>query len=316
MSIRVKLLEAFDGQPGRILSGETLARRFGVSRAAVWKQMQAMKQVGLPIESSGRQGYRLQAPFDSSLARFRSSRWATPHYFLNTPSTQTLAKAGAAAGLPEGHLWIAETQTKGRGRLERSWESGYGGLWFSLLLRPKMPASRVPPLTLIAGLAVKQAVQKISRVDAKLKWPNDLLVHRHGAWKKCAGILTEMSGQMDRTEWVVIGVGLNVNNTISKDLSERAASLYGLTGKAGSRAEFLDGFLRIFHGAYQQYQKEGFEPFRRAYWNNYFAPDQSVRLVTAVGPIAGIARGVDGSGAIMIESRRKIHAISEGEIVL
>src|SRR5258708_1924219 len=118
MSIRDKLLEVFDGKPGLILSGEILAKHLGVSRTAVWKQIQTMKHVGLPIEGTGRQGYRLQAPFDSSLARFRGSRGIIPHYALSTSSTQTQAKAGAAAGLPEGHLWIAETQTKGRGRLE------------------------------------------------------------------------------------------------------------------------------------------------------------------------------------------------------
>ena len=167
--------------------------------------------------------------------------------------TQTLAKEGGMAGLPEGHLWIAETQSRGRGRLERLWESAYGGLWFSLLLRPPVPPSRIPPLTLLAGLCLRNAIAKICGVDAKLKWPNDLIVPSpqprqdyrrvagslatspdmhggrgrgraagEGSFKKLAGILTEMSGQMDRTDWVVIGVGLNVNNTISKGLAELA----------------------------------------------------------------------------------------------
>ncbi len=315
MSTRIKLLEAFDGRPGLALSGEVLARRIGVSRTAVWKQIQSLKNAGIPIESTGRQGYRLQAPFDSSLVRFRPSRWVTPHYFLSTTSTQTLAKAGAAAGLPEGHVWIAETQTKGRGRLDRSWESSYGGLWVSLLLRPRLPASRVPPLTLIAGLALQQAVESVSGIAARLKWPNDLLIGKHGSWKKCAGILTEMSGQMDRTEWVVIGVGLNVNNTIPKELASHAVSLYGVTGMVGSRAAYLETFLRIFRDAYAQYQRDGFDPFRRQYWSSYFAPDKAVQVSTAEGMLKGRARGVDASGAIMIESRRKIVSISEGEIV-
>lgn len=179
-----------------------------------------------------------------------------------------------------------------------------------------MPASRVPPITLLAGLALRQAVQEISSLDAKLKWPNDVVVRSHGRWKKCAGILTEMSGQLDRTEWVVIGVGLNVNNTISREMSTRAASLYSLTGKVGDRAQFLRAFLKSFHGLYSRYPHAGFEPFRGLYASHYFEPGKAVRLRTAQGIISGKARGVDASGAIMIESRRKITAISEGEIVL
>jgi BirA family biotin operon repressor/biotin-[acetyl-CoA-carboxylase] ligase len=317
VSTRDKLLQIFDGKPGLVLSGQILARNLGISRMAVWKQIQSMKNVGLPIESTGRQGYRLQAPFDSSLVRFSAPHGITPHYFLNTPSTQTLAKAGAAAGLPEGHLWIAETQSKGRGRVVRLWESGYGGLWFSLLLRPKVSASRVPPLALIAGMALRDAVETISGVKAKLKWPNDVVVGTgDGKFKKLAGILTEMSGQTDRTEWVSIGVGLNVNNTVSKELSGRAVSLYGLTGKASPRARFLERFIHHLYGNYAGYQKEGFEPYRRAYWSSYFAPDQPVHLKTAEGALLGRARGVDGFGRIMIESRRKIRPISEGEIIL
>jgi len=315
VSTRDKLLSAFDGKPGHVLSGGILAKKLGVSRTAVWKQIQIMKNIGLPIESTGTQGYRLNAPFDSSLVRFSAPRWAAAHYSLGTSSTQTQAKAGAAGGLAEGHLWIAETQTQGRGRLDRRWESGYGGLWFSLLMRPKMPASRVPPLTLVAGLCLSETVEQFSGIETKLKWPNDLLIRTRGVWKKCAGILTEMSGQMDRTEWVVIGAGLNVNNAIPPSLSPKAVSLYTLTGKVGERARYLESFLKKFHKAYARYTVEGFEPFRRTYWSRYYAPDKPARLRTTEGLLTGLARGVDASGAIMIESRRKISLISEGEIV-
>ncbi len=312
MSTRIELLKALDGRPGQLLSGEVLAQRLGISRTAVWKQLQSIKNAGFPFEGSNRQGYRLQAPFDSSLVSLKSPAWGVLHYFLNTSSTQALAKGGASSGLTEGHLWVAETQTKGRGRLDRRWDSSYGGLWFTLLLRPKIPAARVPPLTLLAGLALRDAVEEVTGVSGKLKWPNDLLVSS----RKLAGILTEMSGQMDRTEWVLVGVGVNVNNTLPANLSNQAQSLYRLTGRHWERAEILNAFLKIFRSAYGLYLKEGFEPFRRRYWAHYFAPDRPTRLNTAEGLVRGVARGVDASGAIMIESRRKIHLISEGEIVL
>jgi BirA family biotin operon repressor/biotin-[acetyl-CoA-carboxylase] ligase len=314
VSIRERLLEAFERRPGSVVSGETLARRLAVSRVAIWKQINTLKTLGFPLESAERSGYRLSVPADSSLLKFAAAKhtWAVPHYFFNTHSTQTLAKEGAASGLSEGHLWIAETQSRGRGRLERLWESGYGGLWFSLLVRPKMPPSRVPPLTLLAGLCLRNAIQKVCHIDAKLKWPNDLMVGS----RKLAGILTEMSGQMDRTDWTIIGIGLNVNNTISKKLSDVAVSLYRLTGKSWKRADILRAFISEFRPSYLRFQKQGFEPFQVRYWSQYCAPNKLVRLRTAGGIVSGIARGVDASGAIMIESRRKILSISEGEIIL
>src|SRR5438132_9123963 len=178
MSIREALLRAFEGRPGRLISGATLAHELNISRVAVWKHINTLKDLGIPLESTQRSGYRLVVPADSSLAKFTGTKraWAIPHYFLNTHSTQTLAKEGGMAGLPEGHLWIAETQSRGRGRLERIWESAYGGLWFSLLLRPAVPPSRIPPLTLLAGLCLRNAIAKICGVDAKLKWPNDVVL--------------------------------------------------------------------------------------------------------------------------------------------
>jgi BirA family biotin operon repressor/biotin-[acetyl-CoA-carboxylase] ligase len=309
-------MEAIDGDQGLVLSGESLARHLGLSRTAVWKQIQALKHMGLPIESSRRQGYRLGAPFDNSLVALEGRAGVIPHYYVSTPSTQTLGKAGAASGLPEGHLWIAETQSRGRGRLERLWESSYGGLWFSLLLRPRMPSARIAPLTLVAGLALRQAVQDVCHVKAKLKWPNDLLVYRHENWKKCGGILTEMSGQIEKAEWVVIGVGLNVNNALSRELSGRAISLFEATETAWPRGQIVDAFLNRFWDAYRCCSRVGFKPFQKEYWENYFAPGEMTHLKTATGEITGKMRGVDAHGAILIESRRKIRAFSEGEIVL
>jgi BirA family transcriptional regulator, biotin operon repressor / biotin---[acetyl-CoA-carboxylase] ligase len=313
MSIREALLQAFEGRPGRVISGEALAGRLHISRVAVWKHINTLKDLGIPLESSQRSGYRLDVPADSSLMKFVPPKRVSvfPHYFLNTHSTQTLAKEGGMAGLPEGHFWIAETQSKGRGRLERVWESAFGGLWFSLLLRPKVPPTRIPPLTLLAGLCLRNAISRVCRLDVKLKWPNDVVFGS----KKLAGILTEMSGQVDRTDWVVIGVGLNVQNTISRGLADLATSLFQVTQKAWKRGDILRAFFEEFWSAYRRFESQGFEPFQVQYWSHYGGRQKSVRLRTADGAISGIARGVDASGAIMIESRRKIHTISEGEIV-
>ena len=317
MSIRDSLLRALDGKPGQAVSGEQLARRLGVSRTAVWKQIKMLKSLGLPLQSTGRQGYILKTPFDKSLASYRGPAWIHPHYQVSTASTQTMAKAGAASGLPEGHLWMAELQTKGRGRLDRRWDSAYGGLWFSLLLRPRLSPLRVAPITLLAGLCLREAIQKVCKVQARLKWPNDIVVAspRH-ADKKLAGILTEMSGQLERTEWLVIGVGVNVNNILPVNLSPLAVSLYALTGAVTARSRLLDAFLASFHAGYARFCKQGFAPFCESYWKHYAAPGQPVRLQTSEGIISGRAVGVHASGAIVIKSGEKTRMCSEGEIVL
>jgi BirA family biotin operon repressor/biotin-[acetyl-CoA-carboxylase] ligase len=197
---------------------------------------------------------------------FKAPRWVKPHYFLSTRTTQLLAKQGGSGGLPEGHLWLAETQTKGIGRFERAWQSPLGGLWFSLLLRPTLLPSDVPPLTLVAGLSLRRVVEKMTGLKAKLKWPNDLLVGK----KKIAGILTETSGKTKTTDWVVVGVGLNVNNRLPRTLSSQAASLYELTGKKWERALLLSAFLREFRPAYKRYQKHGFKPFQKQYSSHIY----------------------------------------------
>jgi BirA family biotin operon repressor/biotin-[acetyl-CoA-carboxylase] ligase len=315
MSIRDSLLRALDGKPGQAVSGEHLAHKLGVSRTAIWKQIKILQHIGLPVKSTGRQGYFLKTPFDSSLISYRGPSWVKPHYQMSISSTQYLAKSGGAAGLQEGHLWISEMQTKGRGRLDRRWDSGYGGLWFSLLLRPDLSPLRAAPITLFAGLCLRQAIFKVFKVQAKLKWPNDVMVVSGRSFKKLAGILTEMSGQMDRTDWLVIGVGVNVNNSLPHDLSELATTLNALTGKVAARSNLLDAFLASFHAGYHRFCDQGFAPFCAEYWKHYYAPGKPTSLKTADGLVTGKAIGVDASGAIMIESRRKIRTFNEGEIV-
>ncbi len=321
VTTREKLVLAFERQNGRFLSGAALAKSLGVSRASIWKHIQALTKAGLPFEGTTRNGYRLNGAPDFSLVNARLSEpaagWTTLHHEFSVPSTQSLAKAAALTGTSEGHLWIAEIQTAGRGRLDRAWESSFGGLWFSLLLRPALAPAQVPALTLVAAIALSEAVRDVAGLQPKLKWPNDLLVQADGRWKKLAGILTEMSGQMDRTDWVVIGVGMNVHNPLPKALTEQAASLGAVAQKPVRRADILDRFLTRFRTAYPRLAKEGFDAFRADYWRIYSRPDEPVRLKTAQGEIEGTARGVDGSGALIVESlsRRQTHHLFEGEIV-
>ena len=315
------------------VSGEALAKRLRLSRTAVWKKIHTLQKMGFPIRTLTRRGYIFDGTADFSLAALHFSDalkpWAQPHYELTTTSTQDLALHAARSGIPEGHFWLSELQTQGRGRLDRPWSSGFGGLWFSLVLRPQIPPSKAASIGLVAALSLVHALENVVHVKAWLKWPNDLVVGglgRGDAWgkgfKKVAGFLTQMSGEMDRTEWIVLGVGLNVFNAIPAELKQTAMALKDVNmgpdvrQSKGLRAELLKGFFEDFYPAYRDWQRKGFANFQMEYWKRYSRPDQSCTLKTANGEIRGIARGVDASGAIIIESRRKKQVVLEGEIVL
>lgn len=321
VNTRKQILLAFEGRPLCFVSGISLARQLGITRTSVWKHVEALKAEGWPVVSKRGEGYRFTQPFDFSL--LRSSQFPLPYFWkvryeFDTVSTQVPAKEAAESGLSEGHLWLAERQTAGRGRLDRTWESPLGGLWMSFLLRPQIAAGRVPSLTLVTALILQETVKEICGLDLRLKWPNDLVIETAAGWKKVGGILTEMSGETDRTRWVVMGVGMNVNNTMPKSLRHIATSLVSLKDRVGliiPRVALLTDFLQRFHSAYLRFQKQGFEPFRPHYWQMYSRPDEPVSLRTSQGVLRGIARGVDAYGALVVESHKQIQYLREGEIV-
>jgi len=222
------------------ISGQTLAKKLGVTRAGVWKNIHSLQALGFPIRSYAKRGYALETTTPCSLLSLKLknplAHWAKPHFELSTMSTQTLAKRAAHAGTPEGHVWVSEIQAQGRGRLGRVWESGFGGLWFSIILRPQVPPSRAGTIGMLAALTLAETIQSVTGVQARLKWPNDIVLTASGktllggkqklaGWRKVAGFLTEMSGEIEKTEWIVLGVGLNVHNKIPKSLENIAANL-------------------------------------------------------------------------------------------
>lgn len=318
MSTRTRLLAAFAHADGAECSGAQLAKRLGISRAAVWKQVQLLKQDGFPVVSRQRSGYRFLGALDPSLERWAAAgshpAGVHPHYYQVTASTQDLARQGATAGLPEGHLWISEIQRSGRGRLSRRWDSGYGGLWFSILLRPRLPPSALPALSLVAGLSLWKALRHFNaRLKIGLKWPNDVLVETRQGTRKLAGILVEMSGELERTHWAILGVGVNVVNRIPASLYKVAATLESL-GDAPPRAALLERFWEEFSAAYRRFEAHGFAPLAGEYRKASWTVGRPVRVNTSQGHLSGLAVGVDADGGLLVKSRRKTHHLLEGEI--
>jgi len=293
---RRAVLDALSDGP---VTGPALADRLGVSRAAVWKHVEAIRDAGFGVES-GDDGYRItDVPDYGALAvEYGLDAPFSVEYHEELPSTNARARELAGAGESDVAV-LAGRQTAGRGRLDREWASPAGGVWLSILVRPALPAPRVPVLTLAAAVAVTETVCEAG-ADATIKWPNDVLLGE----EKLAGVLTEMEGEADRVSWVVLGVGLNAN--VDPDaLPAGATSLSAAVGETDRRA-LVRGILDRFHDLRD-------DPDRAlARWREYAATlGRRVRVDTPSGAVEGEAVDVTDAGALVVETetgRETVHA--------
>lgn len=249
MTIKEQILKQLRESDG-FVSGEELSARLKVSRTAVWKSINALRDVGYEIESSTNRGYLLKAcpdiltaeEIEAGLETEYLGRKAYCHESLD--STNEEAKRQGLRGAENGSLFIAEEQVGGKGRLGRTFVSPPGtGLWFTILLRPGMIPVHVSLTTLMSGMAVCRAIRSLSGCPALIKWPNDIIIGE----KKVCGILTEMSAEIDRIEFLAVGIGINVNNTaFPENIRQKATSLLIESGKPLRRIRLLQEILRNF----------------------------------------------------------------------
>jgi BirA family transcriptional regulator, biotin operon repressor / biotin---[acetyl-CoA-carboxylase] ligase len=258
-----QILNILKEKQGEYVSGEKLAQNAGISRAAIWKQLVRLREIGYLIESSPRKGYRLLS-LPSVLQSLEIRDGLQTNIFgqviyeqMEIDSTNKWAKTLAAKGAGEGTLVIAETQTSGRGRMGRSWAATPGlGLWFSLILRPKISISALAGITLLTAVSMAKAIHQITGIEVQIKWPNDLTFDG----LKLVGILAELNGEMDMVNYLVLGVGVNVNHSqadFPAELGGVATSLKMVKGEDCSRCLILQTFLKEFEFAYEQLSQFG-----------------------------------------------------------
>ena len=236
-------------------------------------------------------------------------------FFSACASTNDVVRSRAAAGAAEGLLVVADSQTAGRGRLGRSWHSPTGqNLYFSLLLRPALPARDAAPLTLLAGAALARTLAEAG-VAAHLRWPNDLLVPAAGGFRKTAGILTEMSSDGERVRHIVLGVGLNVNGPeFPPDLAECATSLRMALGRAFDRVRLLVDFLAAFEAIYDDFLARG-PALGLAQWRRYADLGRVCRIDRDGARVEGIATDIDEGGALLVrDDAGQVHRLISGEV--
>jgi len=315
--VREKILQRLKNN-GEFVSGEEISNALGISRQALWKHMQDLKEAGYEILAVPHLGYRLLSspdrlyPYEVQSGLGTSLIGKNILYMESVGSTMDIAVEKGMGGAPEGTIVLAETQTKGRGRLGRQWLSPkYKGLYFSLVLRPRLPPQYVPVLTLLVAIGVCEAVRAILSLDARIKWPNDIMLNN----KKTGGILTELSAEADMTRFVVAGLGLNVNNG-PRSLPEGATSLCEFTGAQVNRIRLLQEILRKIESGYLQLQDSG-SAFLIEKWRSYSTTlGRRVRIISQQQDLEGEAFDIDLDGGLLLRLDSGLQTkITSGEIL-
>lgn len=301
------------------LSGQELCSRFQISRTAVWKEMNQLKEEGYRIEAVPNKGYRLVASPDvlevSEIVSRLGTRWAGRNLIFHktTGSTNTDAKKAAEEGAIQGTVVVAERQETGRGRRGRQWDSPEGcNLYFTILLRPDCKPEQACALTLVMALAAARAVKE-QGLDAGIKWPNDVVVNG----KKVCGILTEMSAEPDYIHYVVIGTGVNVNQKeFPAEIASTATSLKREKGTETGRAALLAGILASFEEYYERFAAtRDLSGLREEYEALLVNRDRQVRVLDPKGEYEGVARGINDTGELLVErGDGRLETVYAGEV--
>jgi len=284
------------------ISGEEISKSLNISRAAIWKYIQDLRQNGYDIIAVPHLGYKLNSCPDKLFSEEIHHQLGTKNFgkkivfYETVDSTMDAAFQMALKGCPEGTVICAEGQTKGRGRLGRGWTSPKGkGIYVSVVLRPALPPSEVAQLTLLSAVAVAQAVKENTGVVTAIKWPNDLLVNH----RKVAGILTELNAETDLVKFVIVGIGVNVNTALGF-LPRGATSLKVEAKKNISRVHLLQEILRNMEKWYLRFQKEGFQPIILKWKEGNATLNKRIRISDLSGYTDGVALDIDQDGGLLI----------------
>ncbi|MDP4170368.1 MAG: biotin--[acetyl-CoA-carboxylase] ligase [Bacillota bacterium] len=319
--IRKKLLDAFSKSGDAYLSGQAVADLVGCSRTAVWKQMEELRKEGFELEAVRRKGYRImKLPEKMTADEIRlgletEMLGKNIDYHECVDSTQKIANQLSYNGVADGTVVIAEEQLAGRGRMDRKWHSPkYTGIWMSIILRPNIPPTKAPQLTLLTAVAVVQAIQETTGLFPQIKWPNDILING----KKVTGILTELQAEADRIHSVIIGIGINVNqreDDFPIELQSIATSLSIQKGAKISRADLTRNIFKHLEKLYFIYLQKGFAPIKLL-WESYATSiGKSIKARTLTKVIEGKALGITDDGVLKIEDENgEIHLVYSADI--
>ena len=320
--MRKTIVEILKSAGDNFTSGESIAGELGVSRTAVWKHIQKLRESGYEILSHARRGYKLKdapdllLPGEVQIGLDTQIIGKEMHYEPSVDSTNQIAKALAYHGAPEGTIVVAEEQHSGKGRLERNFFSPRGkGIWFSVILRPKFLPHDAPKCTLMAAVAVAEAMKRFN-LKAEIKWPNDIMFRN----RKLVGILTEITAELAKITYMVIGIGINVNikrDEFPAELQPIAASLAEMNGKEISRVQFFRAVLEEFDKLYRTLNASGFDPILEL-WRKYNVTlGRNIRVISlgeGGETFTGKAVDLNADGALVVETDNGRRAVYAGDV--
>ncbi len=316
--MKAKILAALRESDGYV-SGQELCEKLGVSRTAIWKAVNQLKQSGYEIEAVKNRGYHIVSTPDvlseNELESIRKTRWLGNSicYEPIMGSTNTRAMQLAEEGAPHGTIVVTDRQESGRGRRGKKWEAPAGSsIMMTLLLRPQINPNNASMLTLVAAMAVAKAIEDETGLHVGIKWPNDIVVNR----KKVCGILTEMSAQIDYVNHIVIGIGINVQIDMFPDeLADIATSLYLESGKKVNRAALIEKVCEFFEEYYEKFISTEDLTLIVNEYNAYMVNlNQSVRVLDPKEPFEGKARGITARGELLVDTWESRRLVSSGEV--
>lgn len=318
--MKSKILELLKNTNGYI-SGQKLCENLGVSRTAIWKMINQLKEEGYVIDSINNKGYKIvSCPDTLSKSELESSLALSGTDMLNklislneVDSTNTRAKLEAEKGAPDWTLVIADKQTGGKGRRGRGFTSPAGvGIFMTLILKPKFLPTKASMLTLISGMAVCKGIREMTKLEAMIKWPNDIVVNG----KKICGILTEMSSELEAINYIVTGIGINVNNEdFSAELKDKATSIKLETQKNFRRSDIIASVLKHFKTYYDIFLKTTDLSLLKDEYNSFMINTGKNILVVQDGEsYEAVAKSIDNDGELIIERDGQISKIISGEV--
>jgi len=322
VTIRDELLIHLEEAAGNWVSSESLGDKLGVSRSTVLRHISRLKEDGYAIESVPHKGYVLRETFDLLVPRRIREGLGTKTfgkkeivYCTEIDSTNPKAKALAAKGAPEGTIVVSEMQTKGRGRKTRGWFSPpRDGIYLSLILRPNISPRLAPSMTLLTAVAIAETLLSVPGLEIAIKWPNDILARG----KKLAGILTEMSTERERIDYIVVGLGLNVNTSRFPDEIEgKATSILIETGQRVRRVTLAKEYLEWHEKYYAILKSAGFEPIRKRWKELANIIGQQVTVVAIDKEYQGEVQDIDEDGALILSDETGVyHRVIFGDVTL
>ena len=317
-----ELLILLEKNQHTFLSTREISESLGVHPYVVYQAIKELRRWDFKISSEKGKGYRLLETPDLLLPGEIKNKLKTKILGKNILAYRTLGSTNqlgfrlAESGVGEGTLIVADEQTKGKGRMGRSWYSPPRlGLWMSLILRPDIPPFKAPGLSICAGLALAQTIGDLTEMDAKIKWPNDCLLNG----RKVGGILLELSAELDRTNFVIAGIGVNVNHLSSdfpKKLSPLATSIRMEWGRELSRIKLLTLFIKRFEDIYLDFKKDGLAPQRQLIKKFSSLLGKKVEVKLGKEKIEGVAEDINDNGSLVIRTKKGERVLRAGEVMV